>query len=178
MSADSVSMPTLTASRKCYSKQIMLNSVSLSLVPSLDPSPTQPLVQFLFSTALVSSEPDQKPVLPQSFPPAQEASLTGELAPALLCLLFTCLLVGWCKGKEWRHSRDPMKRVESHSSICFASQPKLWPLFHLQFLLAYAFVVQYTIQIKVRYLISKSAQYLYMKLLTCFYDQGVILFIQ
>lgn len=27
-------MPTLTASRKCYSKQIMLNSVSLSLGPS------------------------------------------------------------------------------------------------------------------------------------------------
>lgn len=166
MRADSVSMPTLTASRKCYSKQIMLNSVSQSLVPSgWSRALTQAQhshrcsffsVHHWYLLSLTSSQC----CLRASHQRGKEASLTGELAPAVLCLLFTCLLMGWCKGKEWRHSRNPMKRVESHSWSCFSSQPKLWLLFHFQFLLAYAYVVRYTVQIKVRYL-KKYSVFLY-----------------
>lgn len=85
---------------------------------------------------------------------------------------------GMVQRKRVETQQASMKRAESHSWSCLASQPKLWLLFHLQFLLAYAFVVQYSIQIKVRYLTFWSAQYLYMKLLICFYDQAVILSIQ
>lgn len=86
-----------------------------------------------------------------------------KLAAAVLCLLFTCPHTGWCTGKEawqelpimlllfdfealaaqWRTSRHPTKRAESHSWSCSASQPKLWLFTHLHFLLAYAFVAQY-----------------------------------
>lgn len=51
------------------------------------------------------------------------------------------------KTQQASHEKRGISLLE-----CFASQPKLWLLFHLQFLLAYAFVVQYSIQIKVKYL--------------------------
>lgn len=182
MSADSVSMPTLTGSRKCYSKQIMLNSVSLSFVQWLIeepwPKPNTAIggVSFQCTTGI--------------FWAWLAASAASELHTSAGSLLHrwagTCCALppphlptyGMVqrKGVETQQASHEEGRISLLELLCFSAKAVAFvppPVF-----ISICFCSSISHTDKGKILNFWSVQYLYMKLLICFCDQAVILSIQ